>query len=631
MLTRSSSFRLGAVARLIPLAVLAGLAAACADEPTSAPTRRAAGQALRTTSTPGITITPNSLQSDSGVVLTQIEAKEFTVTNTGTTAFVLKAIVKGGQFMDFTMYKSTLPRCIPNTESSDATYLKPGETCGGFLALTPSDTGLRTATWTFETTTGESGVLTMSGRGVRRIGALAAVPSAIDFGEQLAGTVTAGQKVTITNTSNANVNVGTVTSGPYAPIFAPGSGFTYKPCGYSALAPGDSCEVFWAFAPGQAQPYSGWVSVKSDGGAVAVALKGTGIFKLPPKLSVAPTSITFGSLLVGATSDAQKLTLTNVGGDNLALASIALSGANAGDFLLADGGIPCKLSVPLAPNASCELTVAFHPIAGGTRSAALDVKTNGGNVSVTLAGTALQPVLAASPTAISFGNQFVFRTTSTQKNFTLTNVGSAKLTLSHIGFLGPNGQDFALAGSTCSYTASMLPGASCEITLVVTPTGTGLRTGELELVSDGGTVKVAMSVTGVLPPTDVALSIGAAPSLAIVGKPLTYTLTMRNVGPNEAYDVRLADAIPSSTSFASISAPSDVQCTTPTVGGTGTVSCALNGTLASGEVRTVTLVVNVLSGGRTTISNTATLSTASPDSQSANNTATVTTTLYGRK
>jgi hypothetical protein len=74
MLTRFPSFRLGAVAKLIPFAVLAILAAACADEPTSAPTRLAAGQASRTTTTGGITITPNALEMDSGVVLTEIVA-----------------------------------------------------------------------------------------------------------------------------------------------------------------------------------------------------------------------------------------------------------------------------------------------------------------------------------------------------------------------------------------------------------------------------------------------------------------------------------------------------------------------------------------------------------------------------
>ena len=79
MLTRSpSSFRPGTVARLIPFALLAGLVAACADEPTAAPTRLAAGQAQRTTTTGGITITPNVLELDSGVVLTEVQAKEFT-------------------------------------------------------------------------------------------------------------------------------------------------------------------------------------------------------------------------------------------------------------------------------------------------------------------------------------------------------------------------------------------------------------------------------------------------------------------------------------------------------------------------------------------------------------------------
>ena len=139
-----------------------------------------------------------------------------------------------------------------------------------------------------------------------------------------------------------------------------------------------------------------------------------------------------------------------------------------------------------------------------------------------------------------------------------------------------------------------------------------------------------LSGTGAV--SDLAVSMGATPSPAQVGKPLTYTITITNLGPGAASSVSLIDVIPASTTFVSYSAPpAAISCTTPAVGGTGTLACSTIVPVPSGSSLTVKLVVKPLSGGRGSISNTVNVLGTAPDPMLTNNSATVATSVYGRK
>jgi len=76
--------------------------------------------------------------------------------------------------------------------------------------------------------------------------------------------------------------------------------------------------------------------------------------------------------------------LTNTGTGPLAVTSIAVSGANAGDFAQTN---TCGTSV--AAGAHCSISVTFKPIAAGSRSAAVTVSDNaaGSPQSIKLSGT----------------------------------------------------------------------------------------------------------------------------------------------------------------------------------------------------------------------------------------------------
>ena len=108
------------------------------------------------------------------------------------------------------------------------------------------------------------------------------------------------------------------------------------------------------------------------------------------------------------------------------------------------------------------------------------------------------------------------------------------------------------------------------------------------------------------------------PSSVVAGTEATYSMTVTNNGPTEADNVALSDPLPTGTTFVSATS-SEGSCT-----GGGTVACLI-GTLADGATATITVVVDVPpSFPPGALTNTATVSSSTPDPNPANDTATTT-------
>jgi len=126
---------------------------------------------------------------------------------------------------------------------------------------------------------------------------------------------------------------------------------------------------------------------------------------------------------------------------------------------------------------------------------------------------------------------------------------------------------------------------------------------------------------------DLSVSIGASPSPVKKGTNLTYTTTVRNLGPDPATGVTLTQKLPSASQFVSAT-PSQGSCTMPKAGGTGSVSCSV-GSLPSGATATLKVVVRVIASSGSSVSSTSTAASSTPDPNSSNNKATATTKVCG--
>ena len=115
-------------------------------------------------------------------------------------------------------------------------------------------------------------------------------------------------------------------------------------------------------------------------------------------------------------------------------------------------------------------------------------------------------------------------------------------------------------------------------------------------------------------------------SLVAPGGVIDYDVTVTNNGPDSATNIVLTDVVPPQTTFLSFdTGASGVVCTTPPVGGTGTITCPfapIHTTVASGISFPFQMQLRVDSGARGTIANTATVASDTPDSNPDNNSST---------
>jgi uncharacterized repeat protein (TIGR01451 family) len=149
---------------------------------------------------------------------------------------------------------------------------------------------------------------------------------------------------------------------------------------------------------------------------------------------------------------------------------------------------------------------------------------------------------------------------------------------------------------------------------------------DLNLDSDGPKIDIGAVE---FRPTDISITLSGSPSSVSPGGTITYTITVKTgKGDNPSVNnLTLADAVPAQTTFQSFTAPGGWAVTAPAVGGTGTVKATFK-SLASSSTATFTLKVKVnnpATASSTTA--TATITTTSPDPTTADNSASVKTTI----
>src|SRR5204862_452847 len=82
------------------------------------------------------------------------------------------------------------------------------------------------------------------------------------------------------------------------------------------------------------------------------------------------------------------------------------------------------------------------------------------------------------------------------------------------------------------------------------------------------------------------------PNTSTADSDVTYTIEVTNLGPDDASSVALNDALPSPTTFHSLTPPNGWSCSDPGAGNNGTVTCTKS-TFTANANAVFTLVVDV--------------------------------------
>jgi uncharacterized repeat protein (TIGR01451 family) len=240
-----------------------------------------------------------------------------------------------------------------------------------------------------------------------------------------------------------------------------------------------------------------------------------------------------------------------------------------------------------------------------TKTDSADPVVLGNNLTYTVTATNHGPAMATG----------VSMTDTLPGSVTLVSAASASGTCSGSG------------GTVTCAIGNLAVGGSDAITIVVTPmTASTVAISNTASVNasefdPNGNNNAATEATHVYDPswTDLTVTKTGSPSLVGVGNDLTYTVTVSNSGPGDATDVVLTDTLPANVTLVSV-APTQGTC----ISASGSVTCDLGG-LTDGL--SVVIVIHVMPATSGTITNTVEVTGSEFDPESANNTASVRTSV----
>jgi hypothetical protein len=310
----------------------------------------------------------------------------------------------------------------------------------------------------------------------RATGTLTINPESVAFGNVAVGT-SSSQSTTLTNTGTASV---TVTQAGVT-----GTGFSIT--GLTTpltLTAGESTKFTVAFAPTTAGNASGSISIKTATSDPTIALSGAGT---QVALSASPSSINFGSMLVGSSSSVP-FTLTNSG-----TASVTVSAASASGAGFSINGIAVPATIAAGKNMS--FNVVFAPASAGAVSGSLSlmssVSTSASSFGLSGTGVAASYSLTPSPASVAFGSLTLG--SSGSQNVTLTNSGNADVTIS--GVTGATGE---FSASGVSAGTMLTPNQTATLSVSFAPTTAGSASASISVASNatGSPTVISLSGTG---------------------------------------------------------------------------------------------------------------------------------------
>jgi hypothetical protein len=203
-----------------------------------------------------------------------------------------------------------------------------------------------------------------------------------------------------------------------------------------------------------------------------------------PVVNLSPTSLTFGTQLVGTSSAPQRVILTNTGNAPLDITRVFTNS----NFSQTNN---CPHELP--PGSTCGANVVFTPHNINAITGTITITDNASNSPQVVALTGTGTMVTLSPSILRFGQQQV-GTTSPPQTVTLTNYGPIPVTIFGGHITGAYEHEFRVQDTTCQH--SLAAGGSCTINIVFTPRRRS-NAARLEVSDSGGASPQTVALRGI--------------------------------------------------------------------------------------------------------------------------------------
>jgi uncharacterized repeat protein (TIGR01451 family) len=342
--------------------------------------------------------------------------------------------------------------------------------------------------------------------------------------------------------------------------------------------------------------------------------------------------------------------------DGVSYTSVAAGGATGNTAGPANGNISDTLAMPAGSSVTYTVTATIQASATGELTNTATVTAPEGVEDTNLANNSATDTDTLTPqadlsitktdgatdevpgTSISYTIVVTNSGPSDASGVSVTDNFPAALTgvsYTSVAAGGATGNTAGPANGNISDTLNMPTGSSVTYTVSATiaSSATGSLSNTATVTAPGGVTdptpgnNSATDTDTLTPSADVAVD-KSGPASITPGNNISYTISVTNAGPSDAVNLSFSDAVPTGTTFVSVTTPAGWTRTDAVpAGGTGTITFTAASIAAGAPASSFTLVVNANLGlaDGTIITNTVTVGSATADPVPANNSDTVMT------
>lgn len=253
--------------------------------------------------------------------------------------------------------------------------------CDIQVVFAPTAGGTRTGTLTVKFTGFPDQPIPLTGTATAPVIGLST--ALLTFPPEPVGTASSAETLTVTDFGTGPLNISAVQiTGDFSQT---------NTCG-NPVAVGSNCTIQITFKPTALGKRLGMVTLVDNDPAGSAKVSLVGFGGQSAGVSLSPQRLNFGGEIVGTSSSAMTVTVTNVGNLTLNVASVGVTG---------DYSQTNNCSSAIAPSGTCAIQVTFSPTASGPRNGLLTITDNSftSPEMIPLTGTASDFSLSVAPSS----------------------------------------------------------------------------------------------------------------------------------------------------------------------------------------------------------------------------------------